>query len=361
MDKPNNDNSVKKEETTKLLTKTNTAKYSTNSTKVEMTKKDGNSEKKQKSKKKKTAAQTEIDIEKGTSPSKCDNNWLPVTFKELPDWLKDNDFIHKWYRPPLPSIPVCLRSLFRIHNETGNIWTHLVAAVIIFFGACNYWYANSETTILDKSMVMLGLISAIICFSISAMYHTMCCHSNQVCIFSSKMDYSGITCLMASNYLPWIYFQFRGNPTCKVRYMSMFLLTGFYCLYVFWGDSVNGPKFRFKRWCLFFMLAMSGLVPLVHLHVYVGYHEAHLQWLYWQLLSNFVGGIIYIYRIPERFFPGKCDLLFHSHQIFHVCCVLAWYFVFAGILRAQEAHASTGFEIYQTGINASLHFEDWNL
>jgi hypothetical protein len=23
--------------------------------------------------------------------------------------------------------------------------------------------------------------------------------------------------------------------------------------------------------------------------------------------------------IPQRFFPGKCDFLGHSHQIFHIC------------------------------------------
>lgn len=30
------------------------------------------------------------------------------------------------------------------------------------------------------------------------------------------------------------------------------------------------------------------------------------------------GGAIYALRVPERWFPGKFDLFFHSHQLFHV-------------------------------------------
>ena len=35
---------------------------------------------------------------------------------------------------------------------------------------------------------------------------------------------------------------------------------------------------------------------------------------------------VYLCRIPERFFPGKVDIVFHSHQLFH-CFVIAGAFV----------------------------------
>lgn len=47
-------------------------------------------------------------------------------FSSLPKWLQDNDFLHKGHRPPLRSFSACFRSIFRIHTETGNIWTHLL-------------------------------------------------------------------------------------------------------------------------------------------------------------------------------------------------------------------------------------------
>jgi hypothetical protein len=47
------------------------------------------------------------------------------SFSDLPDYLRDNEFIVDFYRPtssPWDS----LRTLWRLHNETGNVWTHLI-------------------------------------------------------------------------------------------------------------------------------------------------------------------------------------------------------------------------------------------
>ena len=45
-----------------------------------------------------------------------------LEFSSLPDHMRDNEYIHKYYRGEWPFHQVLL-SLFRIHNETGNIWT----------------------------------------------------------------------------------------------------------------------------------------------------------------------------------------------------------------------------------------------
>lgn len=49
-----------------------------------------------------------------------------IPYDVLPDWLKDNDYLLHGHRPPMPSFRACFRSIFRIHTETGNIWTHLL-------------------------------------------------------------------------------------------------------------------------------------------------------------------------------------------------------------------------------------------
>ena len=48
---------------------------------------------------------------------------------ELPDWLQNNNFILNGYRPQLKSYRLCILSWFRLHTETGNIWTHLIAFI----------------------------------------------------------------------------------------------------------------------------------------------------------------------------------------------------------------------------------------
>ena len=52
--------------------------------------------------------------------------WTVVHHHHLPSWLRDNDFLVKGHRPPLNSFTACFKSIFRIHTETGNIWTHLL-------------------------------------------------------------------------------------------------------------------------------------------------------------------------------------------------------------------------------------------
>lgn len=52
--------------------------------------------------------------------------WRVVHYSKLPEWLRDNDYLLWGHRPQLASFQMCFRSIFRIHTETGNIWTHLV-------------------------------------------------------------------------------------------------------------------------------------------------------------------------------------------------------------------------------------------
>lgn len=52
--------------------------------------------------------------------------WNVVHHHTLPDWLKDNDFLLRGHRTPTNSFIACFKSIFRIHTETGNIWTHLL-------------------------------------------------------------------------------------------------------------------------------------------------------------------------------------------------------------------------------------------
>lgn len=69
-------------------------------------------------------------------PTKCAESvekfakymWKTMSHHELPDWLKDNDYLHHGHRPVLPSIHACIDSCFRIHSETVNIWTHFIGS-----------------------------------------------------------------------------------------------------------------------------------------------------------------------------------------------------------------------------------------
>jgi adiponectin receptor len=55
-----------------------------------------------------------------------------VSYHELPDYMKENEFILNYYRSEWPILNAVL-SLFSWHNETINIWTHLLG-FMLFFG-----------------------------------------------------------------------------------------------------------------------------------------------------------------------------------------------------------------------------------
>ena len=48
------------------------------------------------------------------------------SFGGLPDWMQDNEYLQFGHRPELNSFKECFRSIFGLHSETGNIWTHLI-------------------------------------------------------------------------------------------------------------------------------------------------------------------------------------------------------------------------------------------
>ncbi|XP_024521850.1 heptahelical transmembrane protein ADIPOR1 [Selaginella moellendorffii] len=52
-----------------------------------------------------------------------------VEYQALPDYLRDNEYILKYYRADWP-LKHTLLSIFSVHNETLNIWTHLVGFAI---------------------------------------------------------------------------------------------------------------------------------------------------------------------------------------------------------------------------------------
>lgn len=278
-----------------------------------------------------------------------DGRWRLVSHFQLPEWQRDNEFLHNWHRPPMPSFRACFGSIFRLHSETGNIWTHLIGFVM-FIGICIYFQCLDGKYFViewqEKIVFTLFFLGAILCLCFSTLFHTLGCHSERVYRIFGKLDYSGISLMIMGSFVPWIYYSFYCDTEPKIVYMTSVCVLGVLCIVISQWDKFSTARFRRVRAILFAALGLSGIIPCIHTIVKFGFTNAvmvgQIGWLALMAFLYLFGAFLYAQRIPERYFPGKCDLWFQSHQIFHILVVLAAVVHFHGISNLQHFRFQDG-------------------
>ena len=77
--------------------------------------------------------------------------------KNAPHYLIDNEYIQRGYRINFNSHGEIFKSLFMLHNESVNVWSHLIG-VIIFFCLLIWtiFYLNSLSSYLNFSYNIYG-------------------------------------------------------------------------------------------------------------------------------------------------------------------------------------------------------------
>ncbi|CAG5134603.1 unnamed protein product [Candidula unifasciata] len=273
--------------------------------------------------------------------------WNVVHFHSLPEWLKDNEFLLRGHREPTNSFKACFKSIFRIHTETGNIWTHLLG-MIAFLVIAAYFLTRPSFEIRweDKVVFSAFFLGAILCLGFSWVFHTVYCHSERVGRFFHKLDYCGIALLTIGSFVPWLYYSFYCRLEPKITYLSLILFLGTLCIGVSMWDKFAQPHFRPFRAGVFVCLGLSGVIPAMHYVITDGFWHAFnfaaMGWLVLMALLYIVGAVIYAARIPERIFPGKCDIVFQSHQIFHVFVLAAAFVHYHGISEIANYRLTLG-------------------
>lgn len=141
------------------------------------------------------SADEEADIRRALALS-ADGTGL-ITYTDLPVAWQNNPFVIHGYRfIPLHRPHLLFLSVFRLHNETLNIHTHLLPLVV--WGAA-FALSSGEESGRDGAEVLFTLF-ALACLASSALWHTMsgCAHrdSMETC---ARIDYVGIGWLIATS------------------------------------------------------------------------------------------------------------------------------------------------------------------
>ncbi|EYC13609.1 hypothetical protein Y032_0043g813 [Ancylostoma ceylanicum] len=262
--------------------------------------------------------------------------WKVLKYEHLPEWLQDNEFLRHGHRPPLPSFAECFKSIWSLHTETGNIWTHLIGCLAFF--CLGVWFLTRPDNHIqwqEKIVFSFFFGGAVLCLGLSFVFHTLCCHSINVGRLFCKLDYMGISLLIIGSFIPWIYYGFYCRMEPKITYIAMVSVLGAGAIIVSLWDKFSESRFRPLRAGVFVSMGCSGIVPTVHYIITDGvrslFEDNAFHWLLLMAFLYLLGALLYATRTPERFFPGKCDIWFQSHQLFHTCVVIAAFVHYYGI------------------------------
>ncbi|KAK0386998.1 hypothetical protein NLU13_5312 [Sarocladium strictum] len=265
---------------------------------------------------------------------------------DLPPWRRDNAYILSGYRADRNSYANSVKSIFRIHNETVNIWSHLLGALISVAGAV-YLYCvikprYDSATEQDVAVFACFFAGAVICLGMSATYHALLDHSEEVAKWGNKLDYTGIVALIVGSYAPALYYGFYCQPRLMTIYMFLISFLGTGCAMVSWVERFRTPELRPYRAAMFIALGCSGFVPVLHglrLYGWQGLEDRmSLSWVIANGSSNIFGAVLYALRFPERMSPGTFDIWGSSHQIFHCFVVIAFAQLLWGMAKAFDYH-----------------------
>jgi adiponectin receptor len=190
------------------------------------------------------------------------------TFSDLPTWYQDNPYILTHYRPVSYSHTSCLYSWTYLHNESLNIYTHLIPAVLSLFAQLYTQRLLAHhfplATLSDRLVFALHILAATTALTLSTTYHTLLNHSVHVSALWLRLDYAGILALILGSFISGIYVGFYEHPHLRTAYWGMISALSIAAAVLVLGDRFQGPRYRSVRTAAFVLTALSGLAPLAH-------------------------------------------------------------------------------------------------
>ncbi|CAI8610396.1 unnamed protein product [Vicia faba] len=240
-----------------------------------------------------------------------------VSFWELPNYMKDNEYILRYYRANWP-LKEALFSLFRWHNETLNVWTHLLG-FILFLGLT---LANlMKPHVVDLLQQFTRSLSS----------------GGEKNVSGTIKDFLGAALLFDLKHQ--IYYVFLCQPHWQLLYLAGITAMGLFTIVTLLSPTLSTGKHRAFRAMLFCSMGLFGIVPAVHACIVNWANPRRNITLAYECAMAFsylIGTMFYVTRIPERWKPGWFDLAGHSHQIFHVLVVAGALAHYAATLKLLE-------------------------
>ncbi|CAN9504091.1 unnamed protein product [Ophioblennius macclurei] len=257
-------------------------------------------------------------------PSTLRDSEVPCEFRER--------YIYAGYRPLHQSWRYYFLSLFQCHNETINVWTHLLAFFV--FLAKLREISESVDFLNDPHSwpLLILMVSSLIYSACSVAAHLLggkseLCH---FCFFF--LDYVGVGQCQYGSAVVHFYYAVDETMHSYVRGIFLPIAALLSCLSCLGCCYSKHAADRLPRWvCKTFQVLPATLSYIwdsspVNRRILSWASDDPLAIYYLGQVGLFLGcAFFFTFPLPQCWFPGRCNFMGHNHQIFHVllsCCSL---------------------------------------
>ncbi|TEY85322.1 hypothetical protein BOTCAL_0014g00520 [Botryotinia calthae] len=263
-----------------------------------------------------------------------------VDFYHLPDWMQKDAHITRGYRTGTKSFRACFHSLWYLHNESVDTWSHLISGTA--FLAMLLWsflpalHGQSDTPAGPLHAARCQLVATTICLYLSAFYHCVSCHSFHVSKICLKLDYLGIVLNISFTWISAIYFGLYGHRELTRWYITQISICACITFWVMLSSKMDGPQTALWRSITFLSLGASGFAPMIHaaLMDHISLKNFPLFYMITSTILFLTGTAVYVTRTPEKYWPGVFDVWGAGNQIFHVLVNIAQISHILGLIEA---------------------------
>ena len=270
-------------------------------------------------------------------------------------------YIIRGYRKPNETFKESLQGIFRLNNETFNIWSHVLATLyfIVRYSILLLELRKPESSQKDFFYPMLSsAIGTCTVFGMSSIAHIFNSKSEHMHSVFYFLDYAGISIYTYTSgqvmyfynrpiNTGWQVFESASLYTAIGASLS-FLSTFLSCLvkYAFKRHKVYGAMARvvavFAGWFNTVLSLVVG-VTICTCHAvttcqsFLPCNDTMVSHFKRHCFYSIAGGMIYGSRLPERLLPGKFDLIGNSHHFLHIFGALSTEYAFKILENALES------------------------
>ncbi|XP_036684721.1 membrane progestin receptor alpha [Balaenoptera musculus] len=239
-------------------------------------------------------------------------------------------YIYVGYRPLHRTWRFYFRTLFQQHNEAVNVWTHLLAALVlllrlaIFVGTVDFW---GDLHALPLFIIVLTSFTYL---SLSALAHLLQAKSEFWHYSFFFLDYVGVAVYQFGSALAHFYYAIE--PAWHAQVQTFYLpmaafLAWLSCAGSCYNKYIQKPGLL-GRTCqevpsaLAYALDISPVVHRILVSPNPAVDDPALLYHKCQVVFFLLAATFFSAFMPERWFPGSCHVFGQGHQLFHVFLVL---------------------------------------